>query len=250
MLAEAASASASRALRDRDMFLAMLGHDLRSPLTAMALAGQMLALPDVGTEPTRLVGARILRGAASMTAMVTDLLQCARTQLGGTIPISPRPADMREICQAALEDAGAAHPDCTFELATSGELTDEFDSARLQQVLGNLLNNAVQYRTKGRPVTLSAEGGPDAIFVRVRNHGPIIPAASLQSIFDPLVQLPLDGTPHTRPPGSLGLGLFIARQITQAHGGTIQAQSDAASGTVFTLRLPRQHVAASSALVH
>jgi len=249
-LGDAVAAFSFQTLRRRDLFLAMLGHDLRSPLAAMSLAGQFLARPEVGTDPTRQFGARIRRSAASMTAMVTDLLQCARTELGSAIPIMPQRGDMREICLSALEEAGAAHPGCEFELAASGDLIDDFDGPRLRQVLSNLLNNAAQYRAHDQPVKVIAEGNGDAIVVRVRNRGPVIPADSLRAIFDPLVQLPIDGQQHARPATSMGLGLFIASQITLAHGGTIKADSDASTGTVFTVRLPRARAGLAAASVH
>ena len=239
-LAESVVTYSENADRTRDTFLAILGHDLRSPLFTMKLAGSYLMRPAIGTEGTREMGARVARSAASMTAMVNDLLEYARTQLGSGIPLTLLPENMTGICQAALDDAQAGYPDCPFELEASGDLSGTFDRARLQQLFSNLLNNAAQYRDGTRAVTITALGEADSITVQVCNHGPVIPAQSLQAIFDPLVQLSVNaGEQQGAPSSSLGLGLFIAREITSAHGGTITATSNQESGTVFTVKLPR-----------
>lgn len=238
-LAESVVTYSDRAARTRDTFLAILGHDLRSPLAAMSLAADYLCMPGVGNDGTAKVGLRIKRSATTMSTMVNDLLDYARTQFGGDMPCTPQPADMRLICQLALDDARAAHPNCEFELEAQGDLLGEFDNVRLQQLLSNLLNNAVQYRTKGTPVTVCASGEAQWITLQIINHGPAIPAAALQAIFDPMVQLSLDSHQANRPPTSLGLGLFIAREITEVHGGSISAESGNSTGIVFKVRLPR-----------
>jgi signal transduction histidine kinase len=240
-LAESVVTYSERAARTRDMFLAMLGHDLRSPLATITLAGDYLTRPQVGTDETRKMGSRARRGAAAMSTMVNDLLEYARAQLGGEFPIVRQRADLRVICQAALDDARAGYPDCTFKLLAQGDLFAELDAPRLQQVVSNLLNNAAQYGTEGQPVQIDLHGEPEALVVAVSNHGPVIPAASLQVIFDPLVQLAVDEQQQEgRASTSMGLGLFIAQQITLAHGGTITVTSDELAGTVFTVKLPRQ----------
>jgi signal transduction histidine kinase len=238
-LAESAIMYSKHAAVVRDTFLAILGHDLRSPLATMTMAGDYLTQPSVGTDVTLQIGLRVKRSAATMTAMVNDLLEYARSQLSGQMPIARGPVDVKEICQAALNDANAAHPDCPFELEASGNCVGNFDGTRLHQVFSNLLNNAAQYRGKEHPVTISVEGNPDGVLVEVRNFGPVIPPASLKTVFEPMVQLPVAQEQTGRPATSLGLGLFIAREITQAHGGTISAESDETSGTTFSVQLPR-----------
>lgn len=246
-LAESVVTYSENADRTRDTFLAILGHDLRSPLSTITMAASYLARPNTGTDATRQMGARVARSAANMTSMIKDLLEYARTQLGGGIPLTLRRENMRDICQAALDDAQAGHPECPFELEASGDLFGAFDSARLQQLFSNLLNNAAQYRADTHPVTLTAQGELDTVTVQVRNQGPVIPAQSLQAIFDPLVQLSVEeGKQEGAPSSSLGLGLFIAREITSAHGGTITAESNEDSGTVFTVTLARVPPAAQA----
>ncbi|MBC7499149.1 MAG: HAMP domain-containing histidine kinase, partial [Herminiimonas sp.] len=180
-LAESVVTYSDQADRARDTFLAILGHDLRSPLTTMAMGGAYLTRPGVGTDATTEVGARIKRSAASMTTMVNDLLEFARTQLGGQMPITSYAGDMAEICRSAVDDAMAAQPECNFELESSGDLTGVFDAVRLHQVFANLLNNAAQYRTPGSTVRIIACGEADALTIQVTNRGATIPSASLEA---------------------------------------------------------------------
>jgi signal transduction histidine kinase len=238
-LQESAIKFAEKTDRARDTFLAILGHDLRSPLATMTMAGVFLTRKDEGTERTAQIGARVKRSAVAMTTMVNDLLEYARTELGGKMPVSPSLGDMRDICQASVEEAQAVHPDCDFELVCHGEMIGDFDTPRLSQVFSNLLNNAAQYRSAKRPVTLATEGSKSEVVVTVTNFGREIAPESLRSIFDPLVQLSVSSDQKGPASTSLGLGLFIAREITEAHGGSISVESSAKTGTVFTVRLPR-----------
>jgi signal transduction histidine kinase len=198
-----------------------------------------LSRPSASASSTVQIGARVARSAAAMTTMVNDLLEFARTQLGGRMPISPSLGDLGEICKTAVEDASAAHPQCKFELSTKGEMIGDFDAARLAQLFSNLLNNAAQYRTDDQPVSITACGDADTAVVQVKNFGRQIPEASLKSIFDPLVQLAISDDHKAPNATSIGLGLFIAREIASAHGGSIGAESSLECGTVFTVRLPR-----------
>ncbi len=227
-LAESAITYSRHAAKVRDTFLAILGHDLRSPLATMSVAGDLLVQPLIGTDTTRQIGQSVRRSAATMSAMTNDLLEYARTQLSGHIPITRTEVDVREVCESAIGDANAPHTDCAFELRAKGNLVGNFDGGRLHQVFSNLLNNAAQYRGRKHPMTISVEGQLDDVVVEVPNFGPIISPEALKGVFDPLVQLPIDDTQPGRPSTSLGLGLFIAREITEAHGGTISATSDAA----------------------
>lgn len=238
-LAESVATFAYHTNRTKDTFLAILGHDLRGPLATMSMAGDYLSRPGVGTDATTRMGARVSRSAATMTAMVNDLLEFSRSQLGGKIPLAPEMANLAEICQAAAHDAGAVYPDAIIEVEAAGDVTGIFDADRLQQVLTNLLVNAAQYSVGPVPVVITAEGTSDTLKVKVTNHGSVIPPAHLKTIFDPLIQLPSDGNPRRRLSTSLGLGLFIAEQIVLAHAGAIRVESSAQKGTIFALEIPR-----------
>ena len=240
-LAESISNYSDEVARSRDTFLAILGHDLRTPLSAITNSSLLLGRPGMlsGSAPLEAVR-RINRGAARMTSMIRDLLEYTRSRLGRAIPVSPEPTSMEQICRIAYDEARAAHPERIFRLETSGPLEGQFDSERLHQVLSNLLGNAVQHGARDQPITLRAYGAADRVTVQVKNHGQRIPPDQLQVIFNPLVQIPSsvvdeDSTPST----SLGLGLYIAREIVALHGGTLAAESSDSEGTVFSAHLPR-----------
>jgi signal transduction histidine kinase len=238
-LAESVVTYSRRAAAARDTFLAILGHDLRSPLATISLAAAYMTTSALDQDRSREVGRKVQRSVASMTSMINDLLEYARAQLDGEIPIAAENMDLAEICQPALENARAVHPACPFEFSAAGDLHARLDRHRMQQVLSNLLNNAAQYRDDSAPVIMTATGGADAVTVTVQNYGRLIPPEARQAIFDPLVRLPSDDGGNGRSPRSIGLGLFIAREITAGHGGTLEVESDAERGTVFTVRIPR-----------
>jgi signal transduction histidine kinase len=238
-LAESVVTYSENTHRTRDTFLGILGHDLRSPLAAISLSGDYLTSQGVGNEATQKIGVRVKRSATTMSTMVNDLLEYARMQLGGEMPFTPHDVDLKDICSAAIHDAQAVHPDCQFRLGASGDLKGHFDGVRLQQVFTNLLNNAAQYRGKEFPVTILADGDAESLVVQVKNFGPVIPPESLQAIFNPLVQLSVDEEQEGRLSTSLGLGLYIVREITAAHEGAIDVTSTVEQGTTFSVRIPR-----------
>jgi signal transduction histidine kinase len=245
-LAESIANYSDEVARSRDTFLAILGHDLRSPLAAIANSSLYLRSPGLLPPGASLDAAkRIDRSSAKMNAMIRDLLEYTRTRLGRAIPISPKVVSMEQICALAYDEIRAAHPERIFKLETSGELHGEFDPERLEQVLSNLLNNAVQHGTRDQAITLSAHGEADRITLRVKNYGMRIPEDQLQVIFNPLVQIP-QGRAHenSTPSTSLGLGLYIAHEIVAMHGGTMDVESSEKDGTVFSARLPRMQAEA------
>lgn len=226
--------------RSRQTFLAILGHDLRSPLHSILMAASYL-LKSGGLESRQTdVAARIKTSVSTMSRMINDLLAYASVQIGKEIPILPAAANLENLCRISLDEMRTAYPNAVFHFESSGELDGHFDSARLQQVLSNLLNNAVKYGQRDLPVTLSAAGEAKAIILKVKNFGNTIPPESLQVIFNPLIQLPSkESNSGSHTSASIGLGLFIAREIVKGHHGTIQVKSNEADGTVFTIRLPR-----------
>ncbi|NHZ35304.1 sensor histidine kinase [Massilia rubra] len=238
-LAESVVTYSARADHMRELFLAILGHDLRAPLSSMSMAGELLSRKQVDAAQASEIGGRVKRGARLMSSMVDDLIGYTRTQLGGGMPTVLREVDLGDVCRAALADAHATHPATRFELEADEAIKGQYDPVRLHQLLTNLMVNAAQYGTRGAAVRIVARAHPDAVTVAVTNDGPVIPPSALESIFSPLIQLPGDGEAEARPRTSLGLGLFVAREIAAAHGGTLNVTSSAECGTTFTAHLPR-----------
>lgn len=242
-LTEAVRSYTQRVDRSRQMFLAILAHDLRNPLNSMTMSADALTLAaDLDAESAEMA-AQISASAAAMARMISDLLDFAGTGLGAAMPVSPAPMDLGPLCQEVVDEIQAAHPGRALQFDAQGDLRGEWDSARLRQVISNLLGNGVHHGDQAAPVILSVSADPPGVRLTVRNSGPPIPPDDLPTIFDPLVRGQSPDARKRRRPGSIGLGLYIAREIVTAHAGTIDVASAADSGTLFTVRLPRRRPA-------
>lgn len=222
--------------RTRDQFIAVLGHDLRSPLSAIFMSAGLMARGGDGTK----MAAQILRSGERMARMVDDLLDLTRTRLGSGIPITPLQMDLDTVCRTVVSELQAVHPDRRMEYQSEGDLRGKWDSGRLGQVLSNLLGNALQHGEPDSPIRVAARGSPEGVEMEVYNEGTPIPPALLANIFEPMVS-------HARKNENMrstnvGLGLHIAREIVLAHGGTITVTSTV-EGTTFSVRLPHRSVA-------
>ena len=241
-LSESINSFSDETTRIRDTFLAVLGHDLRNPLNVISLTGRFLTkVESAGSVHT--AGSRIAVSSARMNLMIKDLLEYGRTQLGGHLTLKRHVVDMGRVCQAILDEVRVAHPKQKFVLKLSGDLVGSFDESRLEQVFANLLSNAARYSEPGKSVEFSVNGLVDQIALNIHNMGLLIPAKSLKKIFEPMVQLVEQAELSGSSSHNVGLGLYIANVITQAHGGTIQARSSKRFGTNFTVLLPRRHSA-------
>lgn len=221
----------------RNLLLGVLGHDLRTPLGVVAMTSDYLLHAGRLDAAESEAVARIRRSAERMKAMVDDILDFTRTALGVPLPVSPARANLGDIAAHIVGEVRAIYPDSNIEMSCDGDLAGCWDAARAGQMLSNLITNAVQHGEQGRRITVSLTGSEEAI-VRIHNHGPPIPPEMRNTLFNPLRQSwSADGERKSGSSG-LGLGLYIAREITVAHGGSIEVSSDG-GGTAFMVRLPR-----------
>ena len=225
----------------RDQFIGVLGHDLRTPLGAVASGAALLAVPEDNPERRRRVVTRIMSSAQRMDRMIGDLLELARVRLGGSIPLNPRPANLEDVCEQAIGEIRAAQPGAVVQLHSSGDLCGEWDIDRLAQVVSNLVGNAIQHGD-GTPVAVTVQEEGDSVTLAVNNGGLPISPDMLPFVFEPLAR----ASYSAHGSHSIGLGLFIARAIVSAHGGHIHGMSSIGAGTTFTVKLPK-NVAAGSA---
>lgn len=245
-LAESIVTYSGRAAHSRDMFDAILGHDLRGPLSAMSLAGELLQKEDMPAAKAAALGARIRSSALYMSSMVDDMLEFARIRLGHTdIPVHPQMTDVESICAAAIADAASMHPGSRFELHLEGARQAWLDPNRMRQLLMNLLGNAGQHGARERPVGLFVSSDDSQTSFRVVNEGPDIPAHLLHTVFEPMVRLAAEEEAPGQRTTSLGLGLHIAREIAASHGGSIDVRSEA-QVTTFSVRVPGKGEAAAA----
>ncbi len=235
-LAESVSFFSAQVEQNRNVLLGMLGHDMRSPLQAIQGTASYLAALNAGEHVSE-AAARLIRSGARMQALLDDLTDFNRTRLGLGINVEPTTIDLSGVIADELDELRAVFPDRQIELHVSGNLQGTWDGRRLQQLLGNLVVNALRYGAQDTPVRVLVTGDATQVRINVVNYGPAIARETLARIFDPLTrgserQSNQDGT------AGLGLGLYIASEIAKAHRGVIEARSDETE-TSFSVSLPR-----------
>jgi signal transduction histidine kinase len=235
-LAKAVTAHTHRVDQSRRMFLAILGHDLRNPLSCIKMSAQ-LASSRANTDPASSKAlTQIETSVQSIFQLVNDLIDFAATGLGSHMPLAIAPVNFERLAREVLDELKAAYPGRNLRFDARGDLFCSCDGARIRQVISNLLDNALEHGAGEGDVQLAiARDGTD-IILAVSNPGTPIAPDILPTIFDPLVRD--TDLQRKRREGSIGLGLYIAREIVMSHGGTIDVTSSAESGTVFTVRLP------------
>jgi signal transduction histidine kinase len=221
----------------KEMFLAMLGHDLRTPLGAIIGSAHIMVntkdLPEIALRRAFL----ILNSSQRMNALVGDLLDFTRSRLGRGIPIVRTDMDIARVCRHTVEEIAALHPQRVVNFDATGEVQGRWDPARITQAFSNVISNAVQHGSDKTPINVVVRGGADEVVLAVQNRGPVIPANELDKIFNPLYRI--EGDKPVAPRENLGLGLYISERIVAAHGGTIDVESSDEHGTTFTIHLPR-----------
>ena len=214
----------AQALAMKDRHMGMLAHDLRTPLSTVAMAASRLESHD---DPAiRQLGARIARAVTRMDDLTNDVLEFARAS-AAQLPIERVETDLVTMCHECLEDFAATHPNVSFWQELPASVMGAWDRARLQQALSNLLGNAVKYGTGW--VRLRVEPGANDVEICVENAGAIAPE-NLERLFIPFER-------GTRGHSGVGLGLYIVRAVARAHGGEVEAVADEKC-TMFRLRLP------------
>ncbi|WP_447651973.1 sensor histidine kinase [Pseudomonas abietaniphila] len=239
-LAESTAAYAERVNRSRDIFLAILGHDLRAPLQAISMSSEVLMRKAGLGDAEMAYIKRIKSSSKHMATMVKDLLEFVRSRLGVTLPIERKPMEMTAACRDAIDEASAGHPDCDPEFTSTGDTQGDWDRARIDQMLQNLIGNALQHGAATHKISVSLVGGENHVSLSVHNDGEPIAEEAIGSIFDPLVRSLNEEAGTNNPSTSLGLGLFIVKEVVNAHSGSITVTSNFGDGTTFTVVLPKK----------
>ena len=222
----------------RDLFLGVLGHDLRSPLAAIATSATLLLHDAHASARTTKIAAQVAASAERMSKMVHDLLDFARTRMGGRLPIVTVRMALAPLLSEAVEEARAALPDAIVRCAIDDPLQGDWDADRMCQLVANLIINAYQHGAADKAIDVVARTEEQVIVISVHNEGPAIPDSARTRVFEPLMQSPTQWTDHPVLSGSIGLGLYICREIARAHGGEIEVDSAPARGTTFAVRIP------------
>ncbi len=220
----------------REQLIGIVGHDLRNPLSTVSMAAQLLLeRQGVGAYETE-IARRISRSASLAMRLIDQLLDLTQSRLGGGIPLNPAPVLMKDIVRQVVGEMELIHPDRPLRVEMRGDLNGVWDRDRLYQLLANLVGNAMQHGEQRSPVDIRIQDDEREVVIEVSNRGEPIPPAMLPFIFDAYRQ---GRTGYSVRAHGLGLGLFIAKQIVHAHGGSITVTSSASDGTTFQVRLPR-----------
>jgi K+-sensing histidine kinase KdpD len=223
------------------MFLAILGHDLRTPLGAVMTSAKFMLETQELPEPSLTLTSRIASSSTRMMHMVGALLDFTRSRLGGGIPIERAPMNMGKVVHDVADEIAAVHPARTLKVEARGEQNGEWDCARITQALTILVSNALELGSQGTPVSIESCGDEQEIAIAVHNSGRVISPERLNGIFNPMKPREMkEETTAGGPHGNLGLGLYIADRIVNAHQGRIEVESTREGGTTFTVHLPRR----------
>jgi signal transduction histidine kinase len=210
---------------------------MRSPLNTIQATASYLAALGAGEQVSEAAGL-LLRSGKSMQFLLDDLVDFNRTMLGQGIKVVPSQNDLSAVVADELEQLRMAYLNRRIELASAGDLRGLWDGERMQQLLRNLVSNAIHHGVPDEPVRVVLRGEEAAVRLEVTNSGPAIDPSALSQIFEPLIRGPVQG--EARAPGrGLGLGLYIVREIAKAHGGEVEVRCGNGA-TTFAVRLPRQ----------
>lgn len=219
-IAESVGTFAAQTDRWRDVFLGILGHELRGPLSAILLASEILGGMEMDAPIAKNV-ARIIDGGERMRSLLHDLLDFNRASFGLGLLINRAPVDLAEACANEVELVRTTWPGHQITYASSGETQGSFDESRVREVVWNLVSNAAKYGDASQPIRVLVDGQGNGVKIVVQNAGPGISGAKLGELFEPLRR----ASTKDAVDGSLGLGLFVVKQVAIAHGGEVEVSS-------------------------
>ena len=232
------------AAKFRELLIGIVSHDLRNPMSAIALATTLLESDrEIDAVVRKNALTRMKRSLARANHMIDDLLDFTQARLGGGIRVQRRPADAHAVIAQVVDELALGRPERQIEVSRHGDGGGEWDPDRLGQVVSNLLSNALQHGAEGVPVRIDVRGDEAEVTITIHNRGPAIPAARLPMVFEPMQR----ASASSKSGRSVGLGLFIVKQIVEAHRGRVSVVSTDAEGTTFTVVLPRRDLLTGAA---
>jgi signal transduction histidine kinase len=224
-----------------ELLIGIVSHDLRNPLSVVTMGASMLLSQEL-TEPQRKLATRIANASQKSARLISDLLDFTIAKRAG-IQLTLAPCDLHDVVAQAVSDLETTWPGRAIVHERFGEAVACLDHSRVEQILLNLIGNALQHSPPATAVMVESRGEADTVVFSVTNRGKPIPNDVMLQLFTPLRR----GEHAGYQRGSIGLGLFIVQHLVTAHGGTIDVSSNQLAGTCFTVRLPRTLTAGARA---
>lgn len=231
----------SSMLRDsQNVFLAILGHDVRNPLGAISMGTQLIMRDENLPARHGKVAAQILRSTQRVTDIVSDLLDYSASHLGGGIPVAVAEYDLSAECHSVIQEMRLFHPGREFRADIQSDLNVIWDRARISQALSNLMANAITHGSLGGPIWVTVQSSDSVVLVTVQNEGETISPSRLRTMFDPGKSFAIKSISErsASQTKNLGLGLYITNEIVLAHHGSISVTSTEVEGTTITMKIP------------
>ena len=230
------NADVTRQQKFEQQLIGIVSHDLRNPLHAISMsAALLLRRGSLDAQQGKAV-ARIISSSERAGRLIRDFLDFTQARSVGRIPVQPGPANLRELSRQVVDEVNLAHPERQAIVEHQGDESGRWDGDRIAQVIGNLVGNAFQHSPPDAAIRVSSRIEGDEARIEVHNQGAAISKVVLERLFEPFQR----GENAKGASGrSVGLGLFIAREIVAAHGGRIEVVSGE-GGTTFLVRLPRE----------
>lgn len=222
--------------KSTELFIGILGHDIRNPLGTISMSAQYLVRSG---KLAASAAETIINGVVRINSVIEHVVDFTRVQSDGMMPIRPVPGDLSIQFAKVLAETRVRYPRSLLSMESTGDFNGYWDEGRMGQLLSNLLTNALTHGETDEPVTVRLWENADGVAFSVHNQGTPIPPQEQQLIFRPLVRGMASGQGERRESSGLGLGLFICQEIVRAHGGSLDVTSTADEGTSFTVRLPR-----------
>ncbi len=222
-----------RLAEEREMFLGIVGHDLRTPLSTIVMGAAHLRKREKLSDAGERVVERIASASQRIENMIAGLADYTKVRFGGGFQMEPHVIDLGEVVRELVGELAGQHPDRPIRLDVKGDVVGEWDRVRLGQAVSNLVNNALSYGDPHTPITITLDGSDEAaVTLAVHDQGPPIPQGLRPHLFEAFRR------GRTERQG-MGLGLYVVQHVAHAHGGSVAVDSSAERGTTFTLRLPR-----------
>lgn len=232
-LMEAVKEYSNISTKHRNELLDILGHDLRNPLGAIIMSATLLTTSETMSDKEIRIATRIVNSSKRIHRMIDYLLDLTRIKQGKSLPITTSMTDIEMSCRLVVAELALTYPNRIIKFSAEGNLHGRWDGDRMMQVISNLVGNALQHSTEEVDVK-AYEEKDHSVTVEVHNSGPPIPQHLMKTMFERMI------TDEATLSSGLGLGLYIAREIVDAHKGCITVNSSPETGTTFMVRLPRE----------